>query len=221
MRALTTVAGVAIGALLLSGCLPQQPTATPPPEATAAPIFASDEEALAAATAAYAAYLAMSDQILKDGGKDPDRNWISLSDDAAWPCAATALSAWHAALAGALGVDPMEMRRSEPLFPAMDRHNNVRLRASGRMLRFDGEAVNELVQNLCGKAGLDANRYGAHSLRAGFVTEALTDNKLTVAEVQEVTHHKTVDVLLGYNRRVNARKSNPTKKLWGRPQAVA
>ena len=73
MRALTTVAGVAIGALLLSGCLPQQPTATPPPEATAAPIFASDEEALAAATAAYAAYLAMSDQILKDGGKDPDR----------------------------------------------------------------------------------------------------------------------------------------------------
>ena len=156
-----------------------------------------------------------------EGGKDPDRNWISLSDDAAWPCAATALYAWHAALAGALGVDPMEMRRSEPLFPAMDRHNNVRLRASGRMLRFDGEAVNELVQNLCGKAGLDANRYGAHSLRAGFVTEALTDNKLTVAEVQEVTHHKTVDVLLGYNRRVNARKSNPTKKLWGRPQAVA
>ena len=73
MRALTTVAGVAIGALLLSGCLPQQPTATPPPEATAAPIFASDEEALAAATAAYAAYLAMSDQIAAEGGANPER----------------------------------------------------------------------------------------------------------------------------------------------------
>ena len=64
MRALTTVAGVAIGALLLSGCLPQQPTATPPPEATAAPIFASDEEALAAATAAYAAYQSAVDSAL-------------------------------------------------------------------------------------------------------------------------------------------------------------
>ena len=73
MRALTTIAAAAIGTLLLSGCLPQQPTATPPPEVTAAPIFASDEEALAAATAAYAAYLSMSDQIAADGGANPDR----------------------------------------------------------------------------------------------------------------------------------------------------
>ena len=82
MRALTTIAAVAIGAMLLSGCLPQQPIATPPPEATAAPIFASDEEALAAATTAYAAYVAMSDLILKDGGKDPDRiDALIVGDD--------------------------------------------------------------------------------------------------------------------------------------------
>ena len=73
MRAFTTIAAVAIGAMLLSGCLPQQPIALPPPEATAAPIFASDEEALAAATAAYAAYLAMSDLIAADGGANPER----------------------------------------------------------------------------------------------------------------------------------------------------
>ena len=73
MRALTTIAAVAIGVMLLSGCLPQQPTAPPPPEPTAAPIFASDEEALAAATAAYSAYLAMSDLIAADGGANPER----------------------------------------------------------------------------------------------------------------------------------------------------
>jgi hypothetical protein len=73
MRAASMVATVALAAVMLSGCLPQQPTATPTPEASAAPIFATDEEALAAATAAYAAYLAMSDQIAADGGANPER----------------------------------------------------------------------------------------------------------------------------------------------------
>ncbi|MBG6054698.1 hypothetical protein IWX81_001088 [Salinibacterium sp. CAN_S4] len=73
MRTASMVATVALAAVLLSGCLPQQPTATTPPEPTAAPIFATDEEALAAATAAYAAYLAMSDQIAADGGANPER----------------------------------------------------------------------------------------------------------------------------------------------------
>ncbi|GGK89016.1 hypothetical protein GCM10007382_06210 [Salinibacterium xinjiangense] len=81
MRALTTIAAAAIGALLLSGCLPQQPIATPPPEATAAPIFASDEEALAAATEAYAAYLAMSDLIAADGGANPERLELFVTAD--------------------------------------------------------------------------------------------------------------------------------------------
>jgi len=38
-----------------------------------APRFASDEEALAAAEEAYAAYIAMVDTIMGDGGKDPER----------------------------------------------------------------------------------------------------------------------------------------------------
>jgi hypothetical protein len=36
-------------------------------------LFASDEEALAAAEEAYAAYLAMSDEISHDGGVNPER----------------------------------------------------------------------------------------------------------------------------------------------------
>jgi hypothetical protein len=58
----------------LSGCTSPEPTQTPSPaESTPAPVFASDEEALAAAEKAYAAYLAMSDLIAQEGGANPER----------------------------------------------------------------------------------------------------------------------------------------------------
>jgi hypothetical protein len=59
-------------ALALTGCVPG-PLVTPAPEPSSTPIFATEDEALAAATAAYAAYVKMSDQILMDGGREPDR----------------------------------------------------------------------------------------------------------------------------------------------------
>jgi len=46
------------------------PTSAPP---TAAPIFATDEDALAAAEEAYANYQAMSDQIDNEAGASPER----------------------------------------------------------------------------------------------------------------------------------------------------
>lgn len=54
--------------LLLVGCVPSEPTVTPPPEPTATLVFASDEDALAAATEAYAKYLEVSDAIFANGG---------------------------------------------------------------------------------------------------------------------------------------------------------
>ncbi|HEY0261136.1 MAG TPA: hypothetical protein VGC18_14930, partial [Lacisediminihabitans sp.] len=48
-----------------------RPSSTPGPSPT--PIFATEADALAAATDAYAAYVRVSDQILMDGGADPDR----------------------------------------------------------------------------------------------------------------------------------------------------
>lgn len=61
----------------LSGCVssptPTQPasTATMAPRFT--PIFSTDNQALIAATDAYAVYLSMSDEILAQGGADPGR----------------------------------------------------------------------------------------------------------------------------------------------------
>ena len=68
-------------AVALAGCSAQQPA---PKETAAAaaqkPLFASDEEALAAAQAAYANYLEVSDQIARDGGANPERLKGLVSD---------------------------------------------------------------------------------------------------------------------------------------------
>lgn len=59
--------------LPLAGCAEaatSAPTSSPP---TPTPVFASDEEALAAATAAYAGYVETADQIINEGGIEPER----------------------------------------------------------------------------------------------------------------------------------------------------
>jgi hypothetical protein len=50
--------------MLLAGCVPVEPTVTPAPEPSTTPVFASEEEALAAAEEAYAAYQAAVDNAL-------------------------------------------------------------------------------------------------------------------------------------------------------------
>src|SRR5689334_7391674 len=62
-----------LAALLLAGCTPSDPMPTPPPTSDAAPVFATDEEALAAAEEAYGKYIATVDAILADGGQNPER----------------------------------------------------------------------------------------------------------------------------------------------------
>lgn len=65
---------LSIGALLvasLSGCVTDAPP-QPQPSATFVAPYASDEEALAAAEAAFAQYLRVADTVLNAGGFDPD-----------------------------------------------------------------------------------------------------------------------------------------------------
>lgn len=61
-------------AIALAGCsMPQPEPQSSSTSAEEKPLFASDEEALAAAEAAYAHYLEVSDQIARDGGANPER----------------------------------------------------------------------------------------------------------------------------------------------------
>jgi len=76
MRRLRTVPPLAIAALVacsVAGCLPLDPAPVPTIAPTGTPLFSSDEEALAAAEEAYGAYLAVSGQILNEGGAQPER----------------------------------------------------------------------------------------------------------------------------------------------------
>lgn len=58
---------IAASAFALTGCSPEAAVPSAPPSAEAEPLFASDEEALAAAEAAYAEYLAVTDLVYGEG----------------------------------------------------------------------------------------------------------------------------------------------------------
>jgi hypothetical protein len=76
MRTRRNVVGLVIAgviALALTGCVRPPPHVIPTSESSSKPVFATDAAALAAAKKAYAAYLAVSDEVAHDGGQRPDR----------------------------------------------------------------------------------------------------------------------------------------------------
>ena len=69
-RLAIVAAPLALAALLLSGCSPEPRIPAAEPQPTATPLFATDEEALAAATAAYEEYLAVSANVASSESLD-------------------------------------------------------------------------------------------------------------------------------------------------------
>lgn len=67
------------------------------------------------------------------------------------------------------------------------------------MAPMSDRSVARLVQRYANKVGLDPAVLGAHSLRAGFLTEAAR-TRASIPKMQEVSRHKSVKVLLGYVR---------------------
>lgn len=92
-----------------------------------------------------------------------------------------------------------------PVFVTMNRHGGVGSRA------LSGHGVSVVVSSRAREAGL-GDGFAGHSLRAGFVTEALRSGA-TYAEVMAQTGHAnpaTVDV---YNRRENPFSGNAASRL--------
>jgi site-specific recombinase XerD len=81
-----------------------------------------------------------------------------------------------------------------PLFREVDRHGRVGTRA------ISDRSIARIVKRAALAAGLDASLFSGHSLRAGFVTQALDDGVDTLKIMQQ-TRHEKVDTLKTYDRR--------------------
>lgn len=79
-------------------------------------------------------------------------------------------------------------RQDGPLFPGV-----------GRSGRLTGQAVCDIVKRACGRIGLDARLYGAHSLRAGCVTAAAQAG-VPESIIMQRTGHRSVQTVLKYVR---------------------
>ena len=81
MRTAPALLIVLAATLALVGCVPDDDPIVLDPDPSVSPIFESDEEALAAAEAAYAEYSSVSSNILMEGGQNPDRIEPFVSPD--------------------------------------------------------------------------------------------------------------------------------------------
>ncbi|AKM33102.1 integrase [Pandoraea faecigallinarum] len=81
-----------------------------------------------------------------------------------------------------------------------------RVRRGGHVGEALSEAsVRDIVRERCALAGLEGN-FSAHSLRAGFVTEAALQ-QVPLAETMTMTGHTSVATVIGYFRRADMQRS--------------
>jgi len=81
--------------------------------------------------------------------------------------------------------------------------------------RLNSEYPRVIVKQSCERVGINGDRFGAHSLRAGFITAAAEAGK-PIHEIQLTTRHKDVNTLLGYIRPTEAMQRGAGKGLLDR-----
>ena len=132
-----------------------------------------------------------------------------------------ALHAWRSAVAAIVGGPPEQVVPDWPVFTPVDRHDNIdRVPGRDRFQPLSGEAINALVQQYVARIGLDPRKYGAHSLRIGVITELIRMG-FPIPEIQKISKHKSVQVLLGYARAEDRRVNDPARRLLSRRVAAA
>lgn len=113
-------------------------------------------------------------------------------------CPVRALSAWLGASRVVAG----------SVFRAVDRHGHL------GTARLSTEAVNDIVKAGVQRIGLDPAHYGAHSLRAGFVTEAAAGGA-ELWRIAAVTRHQSLDAVRRYIREEEAFQNHPFRAMRG------
>ena len=78
---------------------------------------------------------------------------------------------------------------------------------SERPPRLTTQAVADIIKRYCTAAGLDASTFGAHSLRAGYITTA-AERGADLARIMDQSGHRDPRTVVGYIRRANAFKGH-------------
>ena len=73
--------------------------------------------------------------------------------------------------------------------------------------RLTDRSVANILQSYCTAAGLDASTFGAHSLRAGYITTA-AERGADLARIMDQSGHRDPRTVVGYIRRANAFKGH-------------
>ncbi|AWN40264.1 hypothetical protein DK389_06590 [Methylobacterium durans] len=89
-----------------------------------------------------------------------------------------------------------------PIFRPVLRSGNVR--QAGRLTT---QAIADVVKKHATAVGLDASTFGAHSLRAGYITTA-AERGADLARIMDQSGHRDSRMVLGYIRRANAFKDH-------------
>lgn len=95
---------------------------------------------------------------------------------------------------------------TQPLFRPVMKNGSIASR------HISGDVVNVVVRRRVAAAGIDPEPFGAHSLRAGFVTQAFRAGA-THHEIMRQTGHKDVTTLEGYSRENDPLAHNAVARL--------
>jgi integrase len=95
---------------------------------------------------------------------------------------------------------------SGSVFRAIDRWGNVSRRA------IDPKAINDIVKQRAGMAGLEAGEFSAHGLRSGFLTEAAIRN-IPLLEAMDQSRHRSVQQAASYYNSATRSSGRATRLL--------
>ncbi len=83
---------------------------------------------------------------------------------------------------------------------------------SDKIFGISDKSVALIIKKYAAQAGLDANKYGGHSLRSGFATSA-AESGAEERNIMAMTGHKTTQMVRRYIREANIFKNNALNKI--------
>ncbi len=82
----------------------------------------------------------------------------------------------------------------------------------GKIFKISDKSVSLIIKKYASLAGLDANKYGGHSLRSGFAT-SVAESGAEERNIMAMTGHKTTQMVRRYIHEANLFKNNALNKI--------